>query len=107
MGLLRVELDDELLAHRDVDVLALGQVADGDLAAASPRSSQPTTERSSMSRLCWTTIIAAAFGDSDTTSPLRTRKLAMSTRLPLTRIEAVVHELAGLRDGSTPSRRGT
>ena len=72
--LLGVELDDELLADGHVDVVALREVADGDLLAAvaglepaddvAVEHVDVVLDRRSSSR---------AFGDSVTTSPLRTR----------------------------------
>ena len=63
-----------------------GQVADGDLLAA-VAALEPADDRAvEHVDVVLDDDHVAAFGDSDTTSPLRTRKLAMSTRLPLTRI---------------------
>jgi hypothetical protein len=55
---LGVELDDELLAHRHVDVLAHRQLAHGDLELPFSPTLEPATARSRVSLLCWITIIS-------------------------------------------------
>ena len=72
-GLLAVELDDELLAHGHVDLLAQRELAHGDGLAAVTGLEPGREAPSSVSRLCRMTIIAWLLARRATTSPLRTR----------------------------------